>query len=126
MSSETLHEDSATLGPELIDRHRAVSSLIEELEAVDWYDQRAQATDDDELRAILVHNRDEEKEHACMALEWLRRHDEVLDANLRKYLFSEGPIGRREAQDAALPMPDAATGGDLAIGSLRLVARAER
>ena len=80
MSSETLHEDSAKIGPEVIDRHRAIASLMEELEAVDWYDQRVAATDDPSLKAILAHNRDEEKEHASMVLEWLRRHDEILAA----------------------------------------------
>ncbi len=123
MASETLHEDAARLGPQVVDRHRAIVSLMEELEAVDWYDQRAAATDDEALRAILVHNRDEEKEHACMALEWLRRQDPVLDANLRKYLFTEGSIGEREA--ASPPAPEAPANDDLAIGSLRAAARTE-
>src|SRR5512144_879393 len=79
MSSETLHEDSATLGPKAIDQHRAIVSLMEELEAVDWYNQRAKATTNPELRAILEHNRDEEKEHAAMVLEWLRRSDPKLN-----------------------------------------------
>jgi ferritin-like protein len=89
-------------------------SVIEELEAVDWYDQRAQATDNEELRAILIHNRDEEKEHASMALEWLRRRDPVLDACLRKYLFTEGSITGRE--DAA---EGPSQGPTLGIGGLR-------
>src|SRR5437764_9345409 len=105
MSSERLHEDAAALGSQVVERHRAIISLMEELEAVDWYDQRAAATEDDELRAILIHNRDEEKEHACMALEWLRREDAVFDAHLRKYLFTEGPIGEREAEETAMPAP---------------------
>ncbi len=71
-SSATLHESPERLGPERIDRHRATVSIMEELEAIDWYDQRAAASDDDELRAVLEHNRDDEKEHAAMALEWLR------------------------------------------------------
>ena len=75
MSSEALHEDASKLGPEVIDQHRAIVSLMEELEAVDWYNQRAKATGNPDLRAILEHNRDEEKEHAAMALEWLRRTD---------------------------------------------------
>jgi ferritin-like protein len=70
---------------------------MEELEAVDWYDQRVHATDDDSLRAILAHNRDEEKEHAVMTLEWLRRRDDVLDRFLRLYLFTEAPITEIEA-----------------------------
>jgi len=118
MSSETLHEDPAKLGPQIIDRHRATTSLIEELEAVDWYDQRAKATEDDELRAILLHNRDEEKEHASMVLEWLRRHDPVLDMNLKKYLFTQGPIRDIAAAEATAPAPEAPS-GNLAIGSLR-------
>ena len=119
MASETLHEDAEKLGPHVIDRHRAIVSLMEELEAVDWYDQRAAATEDDTLRAILVHNRDEEKEHACMALDWLRRQDSVFDANLRKYLFTEGPIGERETLEETGPTPEAPANDDLAIGSLR-------
>jgi len=122
MSSERLHEDAAKLGPQAVDRHRAIVSLMEELEAVDWYDQRAAAAGDDELRAILIHNRDEEKEHACMALEWLRREDAVFDAHLRKYLFTDGPIGEREAEEASMPAPQELAEPDLAIGSLRLVA----
>ena len=95
-SSNSLHEAVEALSPELVDRHRAVVSLIEELEAVDWYAQRASACTDPELRAILEHNGDEEKEHAAMALEWLRRHDPVLDRHLRKFLFREGSIVGRE------------------------------
>jgi len=92
MSSENLHEDPERLGPEVIDRHRAITSIMEELEAVDWYDQRVAATDDPELAEILAHNRDEEKEHAMMVLEWLRRKDPVLDRHMRTYLFTEGSI----------------------------------
>jgi ferritin-like protein len=68
--------------------HRAITSLMEELEAVDWYNQRMDACKDDELRAILQHNRDEEKEHAAMVLEWIRRKDPVLDKELKDYLFT--------------------------------------
>jgi ferritin-like protein len=91
-----LHEAAEALSPEIIDRHRAVISLIEELEAVDWYAQRASACTDPELRAILEHNGDEEKEHAAMTLEWLRRRDPVLDKHLRKFLFREGSITAKE------------------------------
>jgi ferritin-like protein len=111
-SSATLHESPEKLGPERIDRHRATVSIMEELEAIDWYDQRAAASDDDALREILEHNRDDEKEHAAMALEWLRRHDPALDEQLRKYLFTEGSITAEE--DA----PEA--GGDLGSGSLEI------
>jgi len=122
MPSFTLHEPAGRLTDRTIDIHRAIVSLMEELEAVDWYDQRAAAAGDDELRAILIHNRDEEKEHACMALEWLRREDAVFDAHLRKYLFTDGPIGEREAEEASMPAPQELAEPDLAIGSLRLVA----
>ena len=97
MSSEALHEDAGKLGPEVIDQHRAIVSLMEELEAVDWYNQRAKATGNPELRAILEHNRDEEKEHAAMALEWLRRSDPTLSQHLKTFLFTEGPITGIEA-----------------------------
>ena len=97
-SSATFHEAEELLKPETMERHRAIVSLMEELEAVDWYDQRIDATRDAELRAILVHNRDEEKEHAAMMLEWLRRHDPVWDEQLRSYLFSDKPIVEREAE----------------------------
>ncbi|HZK88687.1 MAG TPA: encapsulin-associated ferritin-like protein [Stellaceae bacterium] len=119
MSSETLHEDPAKLGPEIIDQHRAFTSLIEELEAVDWYNQRAKATSDDDLRTVLMHNRDEEKEHASMVLEWLRRQDPKLDANLRKYLFTDEPLAAMIAAEKAEPPSPVAPDGHLAIGSLR-------
>ncbi|MDY6945415.1 MAG: encapsulin-associated ferritin-like protein, partial [Pseudomonadota bacterium] len=92
MSSESLHESAKALRPETIDRHRAVSSLMEELEAVDWYDQRIDAATDEELKRILAHNRDEEKEHAAMVLEWLRRRDAKLDEHLRTYLFTKKSV----------------------------------
>ena len=92
MSSEAYHEPVDRLQRATIDRHRAIQSIMEELEAVDWYDQRVDATGDQDLAAVLAHNRDEEKEHAAMTLEWLRRCDPVLDRHLRTYLFSEGPI----------------------------------
>jgi uncharacterized protein len=116
-SSATLHESPETLGSEAIDRHRAIVSIMEELEAIDWYDQRAIASDDDQLRAVLEHNRDDEKEHAAMALEWLRRHDASLDGQLRKYLFTEGPITAKEDADDA--SDDEVESGSLGIGSLR-------
>jgi ferritin-like protein len=126
MSSETLHEDPAKLGPDTIDRHRAISSLMEELEAVDWYDQRVKATANEELRAILAHNRDEEKEHAAMVLEWLRRQDSKLDEHLKTFLFSSGSIIGEEAAmaggggggEAAAPAKGKGD-GSLGIGSLK-------
>ena len=119
MSSETLHEDAKALGPGTVDKHRAIASLVEEFEAVDWYDQRIAAAADDELKAILAHNRDEEKEHATMVLEWLRRHDPVLDANLRKYLFTDTPLAALIAGEKAEPPAPVAPEGHLGIGDLR-------
>jgi hypothetical protein len=72
--------------------HRAIASLMEELEAVDWYNQRVAVCKDEELRSILAHNRDEEKEHAAMVLEWIRRRDHVFDRELKDSLFKDGPI----------------------------------
>jgi len=117
--SNSLHEAAEQLPAEVIDRHRAIQSLMEELEAVDWYDQRVAACQDDELREILAHNRDEEKEHAAMVLEWLRRHDATLDRHLRTYLFSEGSIVEREdaSTEGGAPKPTGAA--SLSIGSLR-------
>jgi len=85
--STTLHEEG--LPPDVIDRHRAIVSIMEELEAVDWYDQRAAVATDPDLAAVLRHNRDEEKEHFAMTLEWLRRNDPQLDEHLRTYLFTD-------------------------------------
>ena len=92
MSNEGYHEPIAELTTETRDMHRAIVSLMEELEAVDWYNQRADACKDLELKAILEHNRDEEKEHASMVLEWIRRHDPKFDKELRDYLFTDKPI----------------------------------
>jgi ferritin-like protein len=98
MASEGFHESEERLSAGTRDLHRAIVSLMEELEAIDWYQQRVDATDDGELREILAHNRDEEKEHAAMVLEWIRRRDPVFDTRLREYLFTEGRIvGREEA-----------------------------
>ncbi|PYS36376.1 MAG: ferritin, partial [Acidobacteria bacterium] len=92
MASEGFHESAQDLKPETRDMHRAIVSLMEELEAIDWYQQRIDATPDEALRKILTHNRDEEKEHASMVLEWIRRHDPVFDAHLKQYLFTTAPI----------------------------------
>lgn len=118
-SSGSLHEPADQLPPELVDRHRAIVSIMEELEAVDWYDQRVEAATDPELKTLLAHNRDEEKEHAAMVLEWLRRRDAVLDEQLRTYLFTEAPV--TEVEDAALGAggSEAAGDGSLGLGSLR-------
>ena len=88
MGGGVYHELPEKLSPKTKELHRALQSLIEELEAVDWYQQRVDATEDEELRSILAHNRDEEKEHAAMLLEWLRRNDEALAKELKEYLFT--------------------------------------
>lgn len=120
-SSAGFHEAVEVLSSETQDRHRAIVSIMEELEAVDWYDQRIDAATDPELKALLEHNRDEEKEHACMLLEWLRRRDPVWDENMRRYLFTEGSIlAIEEAAEAEHEGPaSAGGGGSLGIGSLR-------
>ncbi len=101
MSSTGFHEAEQHLAPATRDMHRAIVSLMEELEAIDWYQQRMDATHDGELRDILRHNRDEEKEHAAMVLEWIRRRDPRFDATLREYLFTGGSIvGREQAIEA--------------------------
>jgi len=129
MASETLHEDADNLGADVIDHHRAIASLMEELEAVDWYNQRAKATKNPELRAILEHNRDEEKEHAAMVLEWLRRTDPKLAQHFKTFLFTDGPITEIEAEmeagggKDADAVPTAGGDGSLAIGSLKQVSK---
>jgi ferritin-like protein len=92
MSSVGYHEPIEELSAETRDMHRAIVSLMEELEAVDWYNQRADACKDPALKAILVHNRDEEKEHAAMVLEWIRRNDPTFSIQLKDYLFTSKTI----------------------------------
>ena len=96
MASEGYHEPTSELSDETRDMHRAIVSLMEELEAVDWYNQRIDVTKDEELKDILIHNRDEEKEHAAMVLEWIRRKDETFDKELKDSLFKDGPIGHHD------------------------------
>jgi len=127
MAGETLHEERAVLSKEILDRHRALSTIMEELEAIDWYDQRIAASDNAELRAVLTHNRDEEKEHASMLLEWVRRHDATFARHMGAQLFNPGAIRETKAieTDAAgggsAPGTTSAAAGDgsLGIGSLR-------
>jgi len=92
MSNEGYHEPIGELTDKTRDMHRAITSLMEELEAVDWYNQRVDACKNNELRAILAHNRDEEKEHAAMLQEWIRKQDSGFDQQLRDYLFTDKPI----------------------------------
>ena len=118
-SSGSLHESDSVLKPATIDRHRAVVSIMEELEAVDWYDQRFDAAGDAELKKILAHNRDEEKEHAAMMLEWLRRHDAKLDEHLRTYLFTDKSVLEIEHEAEGKGSAATSDDGSLRIGSLR-------
>jgi ferritin-like protein len=135
MGSENLHEREDLLSDETKNMHRAIVSLMEELEAVDWYNQRAEGCTDEDLRAILTHNKNEEIEHAMMTLEWLRRNNPVFDTNIRTYLLSQGPITEVEAaaegnggngggddsgEEREAPARAARTNdGSLGIGSLR-------
>ena len=96
MSSEGLHVPRESLSRETLELHYAITSLMEELEAVDWYRQRADDTKDPELKAVLLHNAREETEHAAMVLEWIRRNDVTFDKELREYLFQKGSIVGRE------------------------------
>lgn len=128
MGSESLHEQVEDLSQATHDLHRAIVSLMEELEAIDWYQQRIEATPDAELKAVLAHNRDEEVEHAMMNLEWILRNDPTFAAAARLYLFSEGPIVEVEEKHkveggAIVPAEGAgptAPEGSLGIGSLKL------
>ncbi|MDC3954587.1 encapsulin-associated ferritin-like protein [Polyangium jinanense] len=132
MGSETYHEPYDVLSPAARDMHRALWSLIEELEAIDWYAQRAEVTNDAELRAVLLHNRAEEIEHAMMNLEWIRRQDSLFDKNIRTYLLKDVPIteieereegkegGGGESEGAGASLPErGGSGRGLGIGSLR-------
>lgn len=92
MSSVGYHEPIEELSIQTRDMHRAIVSLMEELEAIDWYNQRCDACSDEALKDILAHNRDEEKEHAAMLLEWIRRRDPTFGAEMKEYLFTEQPI----------------------------------
>jgi hypothetical protein len=100
MSSEGLHVPRERLSPRTLNLHYAMTSLIEEFEAVDWYRQRADDIEDPELKAIVLHNANEELEHASMVLEWIRRQDPQLDVQLREYLFTDTSITGRE-EDAS-------------------------
>jgi hypothetical protein len=126
VSSETLHERFDDLTPETRDLHRAITSLMEELEAVDWYQQRVDATTDEELKAILGHNRDEEIEHAMMVLEWIRRRNPTVAAHASTYLFTKGAVTEiEEADTSGDPSGKNTTesaepsDGSLGIGSLK-------
>jgi len=121
MSSNSYHEPIELLSEETKNVHRAIVSLMEELEAVDWYNQRADACSDPDLAAILTHNRDEEIEHAMMTLEWLRRRLPKFDEEARTYLFTEGPITEVEedATGGGVGGGSSAADASLGLGSLK-------
>ena len=122
-NSAGYHESEDKLRPETLDNHRAFTSMQEELEAADWYDQRVDAATDDDLKQILAHNRDEEKEHFAMLLEWYRRRDATMDAHLKEYLFTSGSLIAREQASTGGSGEGAdaggSGGGSLGIGSLK-------
>jgi ferritin-like protein len=110
VGSETLHERFEDVRPYTRDMHRAIVSLMEELEAIDWYQQRIDGTEDEELKAVLAHNRDEEIEHAMMNLEWIRRNNSTFATAARTYLFSEGPITEVEEKTKSVAAVSAGGG----------------
>lgn len=110
MASEGYHEPVELLPSATKDLHRAIQSLVEELQAITWYQQRIDASDDAALQQVLAHNRDEEKEHASMLIEWIRRHDPCMEEHLRTYLFTEEPIGAIEQAVEAAGGPEGAQG----------------
>ena len=92
MANEGYHEPIGEMSDDTRDMHRAITSLMEELEAIDWYNQRVDACKDKVLKSILAHNRDEEKEHAAMVMEWIQRKDPSFDKELKDYLFTTKPL----------------------------------
>lgn len=111
------HEDN--LPESAKDFHRMIKSVIEELEAIDWYNQRAAVTADPTVKAIVEHNRDEEIEHACMGLEWLRRNNPVFDENLKEFLFTQGDITMLESAGADGENEAQSEDGSLGINGLK-------
>jgi ferritin-like protein len=118
MASDTYHEPLELLSAETRDMHRALVSLMEELEAIDWYQQRADACSDPQLKDVLLHNKNEEIEHASMVMEWIRRHSDHFDAMMRKYLFTEQTITGIE-KGAGTDGPAASATETLGIGSMK-------
>ncbi|MGH7826288.1 MAG: encapsulin-associated ferritin-like protein [Candidatus Binatia bacterium] len=121
VASQGYHEAEEKLSPETKNLHRALVSLQEELEAVDWYRQRADATENADLKSVLLHNMEEEIEHASMVLEWLRRHEPLFDKKLRTYLFQNKPIVEIEESEelsdkAPRGEPQAQTRGSRRMG----------
>lgn len=122
MSSESYHEPIELLSEPTKNQHRALVSLREELEAVDWYQQRAEACSDAELKSVLIHNKNEEIEHAMMTLEWLRRNDATFATNIGTYIGASGPITQVEkgaTGEGAGPAQHVTSSVSLGIGSLK-------
>ncbi|MBI5068055.1 MAG: ferritin [Deltaproteobacteria bacterium] len=117
MANDTLHEEPQALSGDTRDLHRALTSLREELEAIDAYRQRADAASDPQLRAVMLHNRDEEIEHASMLMEWLRRHCSHFDVMMKTYLFTAAPIVEVEKGAATAGPPGPVP--TLGIGSMK-------
>lgn len=120
MAHEGFHEDPKILSDLTKDYHRIIQSTMEELEAVDWYNQRAEAATDPSARAIMEHNRDEEIEHACMGLEWLRRNSPVWDAMMQKFLFTNGDIIVQESGAADQPTQTDSVTVEVPTGTLKI------
>jgi uncharacterized protein len=118
MASATYHEPPELLSGETRDMHRAILSLMEELEAIDWYQQRVDACSDPQLKDVLLHNKNEEIEHASMLMEWIRRHNGHFDQMMRKFLFTEQPITGIESA-AGTDSPAASATEALGIGSMK-------
>jgi hypothetical protein len=126
MSSENLHAPRERLSARTLNLHFAIVSLMEELDAIDWYRQRSDDTEDESLRELLLHNMREEMEHAAMLLEWIRRRDSDFERFFKTYLFTEGSILGEEkiatAEGVAQDQPGSRrppVGSGPTIGSLR-------
>jgi ferritin-like protein len=120
MASTEYHEPPELLSQETKEMHRALVSAIEELEAIDWYQQRADACEDEDLRAILLHNKEEEMEHFLMTLEWIRRRSPKFSSEMKKYLFTEGPLTQiEEKAEGGGEAGGGSAGGSLGIGALK-------
>lgn len=118
--SQMYHEPLESLSQPIRDMHRAIVSVVEELQAIDWYAQRVAASKDPDLRAILEHNGNEEKEHAAMLLEWIRRHDPIFERHLKTYLFTQGGIVAAEQQaEGRAESGNGSSSARATIGSLR-------
>ena len=118
MASNTYHESVDLLAEDTRNMHRAIVSLMEEMEAIDWYQQRADACSDPQLKDVLLHNKNEEIEHATMLMEWIRRHSDHFNGMMRKYLFTEQPIAGIEGGTGTDGPAPVAT-DSLGVGSMK-------